>query len=84
MISFPAETLLLGKRAFRMAEASESPLILWAAQSEEISLQLIPQTFSVYVLRKIEKEQLAEFIADPVLEGPRIGHGKKTSFCVRQ
>jgi hypothetical protein len=31
------------------------PLILWAAQSDEIFLQLIPQTFSVYVLKKIEK-----------------------------
>jgi hypothetical protein len=42
-----------GRIALRMADASESPLILCAAQSAEISLQLIPQTFSVYVLKNI-------------------------------
>jgi len=39
--------------ALRTAEASERPLIRCAAQSAEISLQLMPQTFSVYVLKKI-------------------------------
>ena len=30
-----------------MAELKDKPLIRWAAQSAEISLQGIPQTFSV-------------------------------------
>jgi len=42
-----------GNSAFQTALASDNPLIRWAAQSAEISLQLIPQTFSVYVLKKI-------------------------------
>ena len=36
-----------GSSAFQMALESDSPLIRCAAQSAEISLQLIPQTFSV-------------------------------------
>jgi hypothetical protein len=39
--------------AERMALARESPWILWAAHSARISVQGIPQTFSVYVLKKI-------------------------------
>ena len=37
----------LGQMALRIASRRESPLIRWAAQSAEISLQLIPHTFSV-------------------------------------
>src|SRR5712672_2190236 len=47
-----------GTSARRAADTSESPLILCAAQSAEISLQDIPQTFSVYVLKKISKSLL--------------------------
>ena len=36
-----------------MAEYNERPLIRWAAHSALISEQGIPQTFSVYVLKKI-------------------------------
>jgi hypothetical protein len=37
----------LGKSAARIALDRESPLIRWAAQSAEISRQLMPHTFSV-------------------------------------
>src|SRR6266542_4135462 len=44
-------------RAFRIAVVRDSPLIRWAAQSALISLQLIPHTFSVYVLKKMLKRR---------------------------
>ena len=37
----------LGNSAAMIAVDRESPLIRWAAQSAEISLQLMPHTFSV-------------------------------------
>src|SRR5258708_888375 len=39
--------------ALRMAVLSDSPLMRCAAQSAEICLQLMPHTFSVYVLKKM-------------------------------
>src|SRR3954451_11930068 len=46
-----------GSMALAIADESESPLMRWAAQSAEMSLVLIPQTFSVYVLKKIWKRR---------------------------
>src|SRR5947199_1488924 len=48
--------------ALSMAVESDSPLIRWAAQSAEISLQLMPHTFSVYVLKKILKSRLPNLL----------------------
>ena len=41
--------------AFFAAFHSERPWIRWAAQSAEISVHGMPQTFSVYVLKKVRK-----------------------------
>src|SRR4051812_15663124 len=46
-----------GKSAFLIAPESDSPLMRWAAQSALISVQGMPQTFSVYVLKKIWKRR---------------------------
>src|ERR1700721_1142979 len=43
--------------AFRIAVDSDRPLMRWAAQSAEMSLQLMPHTFSVYVLKKMLKSR---------------------------
>src|SRR6476646_2080065 len=51
-----------GKRAFLMALPRDKPLIRCAAQSAEISRQLIPQTFSVYLLKKVLKRRLPNWL----------------------
>src|SRR5438067_11892921 len=51
-----------GKSAFLIALPNDKPLIRWAAQSAEISRQLIPQTFSVYLLKKGLKRRLPTWL----------------------
>src|SRR5258708_11216705 len=53
----PSFNLRFGSSAFLIAPPSVSPLIRCAAQSAEISLQLMPQTFSVYVLKKVRNNR---------------------------
>src|SRR5204862_2074120 len=52
----------LGKSAFLIALPNDNPLIRCAAQSAEISRQLIPQTFSVLLLKKILKRRLPNWL----------------------
>src|SRR5262249_43547009 len=67
-----------GSRAFRMAVLSDRPLMRWAAQSAEISLQLMPHTFSVYVLKKMLKRRLPNWLVTQSwkLAGLRMGSAR--------
>src|ERR1700686_3790210 len=58
LLSAPAATGFGLKIAFQTADHSDRPLMRWAAQSALISLQLMPQTFSVYVLKKMLNRRL--------------------------
>src|SRR4029077_1120279 len=51
-----------GKSALRIALPNDNPLIRCAAQSAEISRQLIPQTFSVQLLKKVLKRRLPNWL----------------------
>src|SRR5262245_26128763 len=51
------------RRALDMALHRSRPLIRCAAQSAEISSQLMPHTFSVYVLKKIENRRSPNWLA---------------------
>ncbi len=53
LIVSPSDVFFEEKSALLTAPSSESPLILCAAQSAEISLHGMPHTFSVYVLKKM-------------------------------
>src|SRR5262245_5727386 len=73
---------LFGNSALEMAVLSESPLTRWAAQSAEISAQLIPHTFSVYVLKKMLKSRLPNsfVIQSSKLFGFRIGKARARRY----
>src|SRR5262245_6506911 len=58
LLSAPAATGFGLKRAFQTADHSDNPLMRWAAQSALMSLHDMPQTFSVYVLKKMLKSRL--------------------------
>src|SRR5258708_37525353 len=53
----PSFNLLFGSSAVLIAPRSVRILTRCAAQSAEISLQLMPQTFSVYVLKKVRNNR---------------------------
>src|SRR6516164_217788 len=75
-----------GSNAFRIAVRKESPLIRWAAQSAEISLQFMPQTFSVYVLKKMSKSRLPKRLVtqSSKLLGLRTGQARAFRYESRQ
>src|SRR5947208_138754 len=58
LLSAPAAGVFDLKSAFQTADHKDKPLMRWAAQSALISLQLMPQTFSVYVLKKMLNSRL--------------------------
>ena len=61
--------------AFLIAVRRESPLILWAAHSALISLHGIPQTFSVYVLKKVLNRRLPKRLET---------HCSRVSSCLKR
>src|SRR5947199_8820894 len=69
--------------ALSMAVFSDSPLMRWAAQSAEISLQLMPQTFSVYVLKKMLNSRLPNglVIQSSKLFGLAIGYQRAFRYA---
>src|ERR1700722_8505084 len=58
LLSAPACGFAGSNRAVHISDDNDKPLIRWAAQSALISLQDMPQTFSVYVLKKMLNKRL--------------------------